>query len=172
LEAAGIPYMVIGGQAVLVHGLPRLTHDIDVTLGLELSQVDRILALLPSLGLEPLVEPRAFAAETMVVPCRHRPTTTRVDFILSDSPYEREAIASARLVPIEGKPVRFTTVEDLVIHKVIAGRSRDVEDVRGLLIRNPALDRARVRRWLKYWGPLVGDDLVKRFDDIVSSEHG
>ena len=27
--------MVIGGQAVLVHGQPRLTQDIDITLGVE-----------------------------------------------------------------------------------------------------------------------------------------
>ena len=33
LEARGLPYMVIGGQAVLVHGEPRLTRDIDITLG-------------------------------------------------------------------------------------------------------------------------------------------
>ncbi|NVL90146.1 MAG: hypothetical protein HWN69_04000 [Desulfobacterales bacterium] len=28
-----IPYMVIGGQAVLLYGEPRLTKDIDITLG-------------------------------------------------------------------------------------------------------------------------------------------
>jgi hypothetical protein len=33
LEQAAVPYMVIGGQAVLLHGEPRLTKDIDVTLG-------------------------------------------------------------------------------------------------------------------------------------------
>ena len=33
LEARSLPYMVIGGQAVLVHGEPRLTRDIDITLG-------------------------------------------------------------------------------------------------------------------------------------------
>jgi hypothetical protein len=31
LEKRGIPYMVIGGQAVLLYGEPRLTRDIDVT---------------------------------------------------------------------------------------------------------------------------------------------
>lgn len=33
LDQVGIPYMVIGGQAVLRHGEPRLTKDIDLTLG-------------------------------------------------------------------------------------------------------------------------------------------
>lgn len=35
LEAGDLPFMVIGGQAVLVHGQPRLTQDIDITLGVE-----------------------------------------------------------------------------------------------------------------------------------------
>ena len=34
LEARSITYMVIGGQAVLLYGEPRLTRDIDITLGL------------------------------------------------------------------------------------------------------------------------------------------
>ncbi len=33
LRESGIPFMLIGGQAVLLHGQPRLTEDIDVTLG-------------------------------------------------------------------------------------------------------------------------------------------
>ncbi len=46
LDRAGIPYMVIGGQAVLVHGEPRLTRDIDITLGVDASGVPRILGAL------------------------------------------------------------------------------------------------------------------------------
>jgi len=42
LEAAGIPYMVIGGQAVLLHGEPRLTREIDVTLGVDSSELARV----------------------------------------------------------------------------------------------------------------------------------
>lgn len=32
LDSRGIPYMLIGGQAVLLYGEPRLTRDVDVTL--------------------------------------------------------------------------------------------------------------------------------------------
>jgi hypothetical protein len=32
LERLGIPYMLIGGQAVLLYGEPRLTRDIDTLL--------------------------------------------------------------------------------------------------------------------------------------------
>ena len=34
LKKHGIPYMIIGGQAVLLYGTPRLTRDIDITLGI------------------------------------------------------------------------------------------------------------------------------------------
>ena len=45
LKAARIPYMVIGGQAVLLYGEPRMTRDIDVSLGIRgiLSVFDREL---------------------------------------------------------------------------------------------------------------------------------
>ncbi len=33
LSHRDIPFMLIGGQAVLLHGGPRLTQDIDITLG-------------------------------------------------------------------------------------------------------------------------------------------
>jgi hypothetical protein len=36
--------------------------------------------------------------------------------------------------------VRFASSEDLVIHKLVAGRPRDIEDVSGVLARKPALD--------------------------------
>ena len=33
LKKADLSYMIIGGQAVLLYGTPRLTKDIDITLG-------------------------------------------------------------------------------------------------------------------------------------------
>lgn len=43
LDEAGFPYMVIGGQAVLLHGEPRLTRDIDVTLGVSLDRLESVV---------------------------------------------------------------------------------------------------------------------------------
>ena len=40
LDQKGIPYMVIGGQAVLLHGEPRMTRDIDITVGITTEQID------------------------------------------------------------------------------------------------------------------------------------
>ena len=43
LSSNSIPYMVIGGQAVLLYGEPRLTKDIDITLGIGIDGLDTIL---------------------------------------------------------------------------------------------------------------------------------
>lgn len=45
LSAAAIPYMIIDGQAVLLYGEPRLTKDVDVTLGADLDQLPEMLRL-------------------------------------------------------------------------------------------------------------------------------
>lgn len=44
--------MVIGGQAVLVHGEPRLTEDIDITLGVDIARVNDIIVLLKTPALD------------------------------------------------------------------------------------------------------------------------
>ena len=172
LDRARITYMVIGGQAVLVHGVVRLTQDIDVTLGVALDALPRVRALIADIGLEPLVDVESFASETMVIPCSDTSSMLRVDFILSQSPYEREAIARARKVAFDGVDVRIASAEDVIIHKLIAGRARDLEDVRGILIKNPALDGELIRRWLREWGELIESPLVERFEEIQREARG
>ncbi len=169
LDARGLPYMVVGGQAVLLHGEPRLTRDIDMTLAAGPDRLDDVLEAARAAGLEPLVDAEDFTRRTLVLPCREPASGIRVDFILSFSSYEKEAIARSVVVALAGAPVRFACAEDLVVHKVLAGRPRDLEDVRGILLKNPALDHAMVRRTLGEFDAALdrGDELIARFDEIV-----
>ncbi len=166
LDDARIDYMVIGGQAVLIHGEPRLTRDIDVTLGASLDRLDEVVQVVRRIGLEPLVDPKTFAPDTMVVPCSDPRTEIRVDVVLADSPYEIEAMQRTVSVEMAGHPVRFASPEDLVIHKVIAGRARDLDDARSVVLRHPALDRELVRRWLADYGELLDEPLLERFEAL------
>ena len=56
LESAGIPYMIIGGQAVLLHGEPRLTRDIDITLGVNIDRLEILIDMTRRLSLKLLPE--------------------------------------------------------------------------------------------------------------------
>jgi hypothetical protein len=161
-----IPYMVIGGQAVLRYGEPRATKDIDITLGIGIEGLPSIKRIIDSLGLIYLVEnPDEFARATMVVPAAEPASGVRVDFILSFSPYERQALRRTCPVKLEGTVVRFASLEDVVIHKIIAGRPRDIEDIESILLKNPAFDAAYIKKWLREFEKTVGENLLGRFAD-------
>lgn len=165
-----IPYLVIGGQAVQVYGEPRLTKDIDVTLGLGPDDTPRVLAVCRSARLKLLAsDPLEFARETLVVPALDEPSGIRVDFILSTSAYERQAISRGREVRVGTALVRFASLEDLVIHKLVAARGRDIEDVRIVLAKNPGFDRSYIERWLAELDRALSRDTLAAFRDLLAA---
>lgn len=150
LDEACIPYMIIGGQAVLVYGRPRLTRDIDLTLGVDSDEYASVEKVCERLGLKILPEnPEDFAKETKVLPAEDAESRMRVDFIFSFTLYEAQAIERARDVPMAGYPVRFASCEDVIVHKMIAARAIDEEDVKGMLIKNgQSVDLGYIKGWL------------------------
>ena len=171
LESAGIPYMIIGGQAVLLHGEPRLTRDIDITLGINIDRLEILLDMTRRLSLKLLPEDvLAFVQKTMVLPAIEEETGIRVDFIFSFTPYESQAIQRATKVRILDRDVRFASAEDLIIHKIFAGRPRDIEDVRNVVMKNPDLDIAYTERWLKAFDDAADTkNFLSTFRQIIDS---
>ena len=53
-----------------------------------------------------------------------------------------------------------------MIHKVIAGRARDLEDVRSIVIKNPKYDIAYIKKWLKGFDKSLGQHFLKVFRSI------
>src|SRR5512136_2597386 len=101
-----IPYMIIGGQAVLLYGEPRLTRDIDITLGVGADHLDKLLLTIEQIPLKPLPKDiSTFVKQTMVMPSLDESTGIRVDFIFSFTPYESQAIKRANKVKILGQDV-------------------------------------------------------------------
>ena len=158
LESRHIPFMLIGGQAVLLHGRPRLTDDVDATLGVGPEKLAVVLEACVAIGLAPLpADVPAFVAETFVLPTRHAPSSMRVDLIFSTLPYEAEAIRRAVRVRIGGADVPFATPEDLLVHKVFAGRPRDLEDALGVIRRQgDAIDWEYLTRWVDTFAEVPG----------------
>ena len=157
LKKGAIPYMVIGGQAVLLYGEPRLTRDIDITLGIGVEELGKVKKILRTMGLRILVkDDKEFVAKTMVLPAMERESGIRIDFTFSYSLYERQAIERAKEIKLGRTSVRFASLEDLVIHKVIAGRARDLEDVRSILLKNPKYDSHYIEKWLAEFDPFGG----------------
>jgi predicted nucleotidyltransferase len=167
LKKASIPYMVIGGQAVLLYGEPRLTRDIDITLGIGVDGLDRIKKITKAIGLKSLVDKeKEFVERNMVLPTLDKKSGIRVDFIFSFSLYEREAIERAKDIKLGNSKVRFASLEDVVIHKVIAGRARDLEDVKSILLKNPQYDLVYIKRWLRQFDKSLSGKFFRVFRNI------
>jgi len=139
-------YMVIGGIANLAWGLPRATVDIDITVWAPGREADLTGQLCSNF--EALVpDPTAFVSETRVLPLRVE--GFKVDVIFGQLPYEEQAIGRAKPVEMAGVSVQVATPEDLIIHKILSERPKDLEDVRGIVqARGKDLDRA-------YLDPLI-----------------
>jgi hypothetical protein len=169
LSRGKLPYMIIGGQAVLLYGEPRLTKDIDITLGISIDRLNDLLAIAQELSLTPLPDDvPSFVQKTMVLPVLDKSTGIRVDFIFSFTPYETQAIERAKKIILCGQEVSFASPEDLILHKMFAGRPRDFEDVGTLLLKNPAIDVSYIRRWLKKFDAAVqGKGFLEAFERIV-----
>lgn len=170
LDKDKIPYMIIGGQAVLLYGTPRLTRDIDITLGIDTDKFLLIEKICKRLGLKILPEkPEDFATETKVLPAEEPKIRIRVDFIFSFTPYETQAIKRTKKVLMNGYPVKFASCEDVIIHKMFAARAVDAEDVKNILIKNKdSIDLKYVRRWLSEFSKISEHkEILEKFNRLL-----
>ena len=168
LDARDIPFMLIGGQAVLLHGEPRLTADVDITLGVPPASLPVVSSAAHAAGLSILPEdPQTFVRDTFVLPVAQPKTGIRVDLIFSTTEYESQAIGRAVRTTVGGWDVPFASAEDLLLHKLFAGRPRDLEDVAGVVRRKgEQIDWEYVETWAREFAEIPGrealPDLVRR----------
>jgi predicted nucleotidyltransferase len=53
-------------------------------------------------------------------------------------------------------PITILSAEDLIIHKCVAGRPRDIEDVERVLVRQRVnLDLRYIRNWLREFAEII-----------------
>jgi hypothetical protein len=163
-EKHKIDYMIIGGQAVLIYGEPRLTKDIDITIGANIDKYWDILNIVQNLNLKILPkEPYKFVKDTMVLPLLDEKTGFRIDLIFSSTEYEKEALKRANKIKIGNTYVNYVSVEDLIIYKIISGRERDIEDLKVILIKNKKIDEKYILKWLKEFEKILNKNLRETF---------
>jgi len=162
-----IDYMIIGGQAVLYYGHPRLTEDIDITLGIDISELNKIIKICNKNNILPLPKKiEEFVEKTYVLPCFDNENKIRIDFIFSFFEYERKAISRAKEVSLDNIKIKIAAIEDVIIHKIFSGRPRDIEDIRILMIINnkEKIDRKYIINWLKEFANIPGkENLIEIF---------
>jgi predicted nucleotidyltransferase len=127
-------------------------------------------ALAKALGLKILpASPEQFVAKTMVLPVIFEKEGVRVDIVFANSAYELEALKRTRKVDFGGSQVHIASPEDVIIHKAVAGRDRDLEDVRKIMARQKGLDLRYIRKWLKSMDTALSTSHLKTFEKTAKS---
>ena len=134
-----VRYVVIGGIAAILHGVPRATFDLDILIEATPDNAQRLLdALLDAgLGTAALTSPGDLLANEITV-FKDR---VRVD-VQTSTPGVRfvDAWSRRRTVAYQGQEFFILAKEDLIRSKRAAGRPVDLEDVR--LLELPGADDA------------------------------
>ena len=67
--------------------------------------------------------------------------------------YQEQAVERAVVhVLDDGTTIRVLAIEDVIIHKLIAHRSKDAADVESILATAQDMDMTYLDHWLKEWG--------------------
>ena len=162
-------WYVFGAQAVIAYGVPRLSADVDVTLQLLPDEPERFVRDMASGGFALRVDDPDFVRRTRVMPFVHLATAMPLDVVLASSGLETEFLDRARDVDNVDVRVPFIHPEDLVVAKVLAGRSKDLDDARALWrLHGRELDTDRIRRTLGQLEEALGQsDLSPAFELIL-----
>lgn len=130
--AAGAEYLIVGGYAVAAHGRPRFTKDLDLWIGEDPANLERVAAALVQFGAPAnTVEELRRSGPDEIVWMGAAPV--RVE-IFRTLPGVEFASAYARRFPVEwgGVTAHVIGLDDLIAAKKATARDQDLADVRAL----------------------------------------
>lgn len=170
-ERLNIPYALIGGLAVGVHGIPRPTHDLDFTIAVDRAQLPKFLQVVIELGYDvphefttgwvdqvagmPLIKARQWVEGKNI----------DVDVFLAESRFQKSLMQRRQQTEVEGLFAWVASAEDLILLKLIAGRPRDLGDIQDILLVQGKLDRTYLEQWANELG--VQTRLVEAFEEFT-----
>lgn len=161
IESVGGSWYLFGAQAVALHGAPRTTKDIDVTVLLPSGDASQLLRAIRAGGFMTRAEDAAFLETARVIPARHRQTGWMVDFVLGGPGLEQHFRDQALVLRMGALRVPLIRLEHLIVLKCLAARPRDLEDLRRLFRRRwPDIDLAEVRELIVMLQTELGDSTI------------
>src|SRR5437588_323 len=148
LTDAGVDFVVGGGVAAVLHGVERVTLDVDLALNMEPANVEKFLVAMHDLGLQPrvpvpardLMSPEAvrrmvaekgalvFSFVDFNRPLRH------VDIFLRQNLSFEVLKASAQVIFVGGRAIQIIGIDKLleIKRKILPLRDKDLIDIKEL----------------------------------------
>jgi Uncharacterised nucleotidyltransferase len=144
LEPLNLPMALMGGLAVAVWKHPRNTRDVDILVDVRDGNLDELVEAMKRAGMRSKRQPPVLlVGDQRVIQLLYSAPGTfldiQIDVLLADSAYQKEALTRATSAKLDGeREIAVLSCEDLIIHKLLAGRIIDSADVAALLRANRA----------------------------------
>jgi hypothetical protein len=139
-DSHDVRYVVIGGVAAILHGVPRSTFDVDILIETTPQNARRLLEALTDAGLgtAALTTPEEVLANAITV----FEDRVRIDVQTATPGITfRDAWARRKTVNYRGQPFHILSRDDVIATKLASGRPVDLEDVRVLRSDEPKAPR-------------------------------
>ena len=162
----------MGGLAVVLHGHKRYTQDVDALVWDLDERLESLLGVLEKKGFRPASPNQVAVARSARILHLLATDGTEVDIFLGFLPFEREAVDRAVTMSLAGgESVRVTSVEDVIIMKLIASRKRDRSDIVALLDLYPGINLDRVRSIVSDYADALDDPkLLDSLNDFAPKD--
>jgi predicted nucleotidyltransferase len=167
LEKQGVRHFFIGGISIQYWAEPRMTRDVDITVLIEPKNFESFLNKAVETFKPRIPDAVEFAVKHRVLLLETKEGIP-IDISLGIPGYEEEAWRNS--IEVEFPPfgkLRLISAEDLIIHKCVAGRARDVEDVVNILVKQQLqLDVERIKSWLQSFREIIEEhDPLSLFEE-------
>jgi len=132
LKSHEVRYLLIGGYAVIYHGFPRATGDMDVWVAVSPDNASKLVDVLKDFGFEvPDLSPNLFLEEGKVIRMGLPPI--RLKILTSVSGVSFEECFNSRIVErIDDVEINIISLEFLKKNKKASGRYKDLNDLENL----------------------------------------
>lgn len=143
LDNSRVRYLLVGGLAMSLHGVPRTTMDVDIVITMDDKNVDAFISAASRLELTPVM-PILLADlkikdkreswirdKNMIVFALRNPdpSTPTIDILIAPKIDLDAALERAKRIDVEGITVQLASIEDMIELKRAAGRLQDTSDI-------------------------------------------
>ena len=136
LNQRGIEYAVVGGVAVMYHGVPRTTVDIDLIIQINDDEIPAFVEFLDSKAFDASAEDmRTAMRESSHSTVFYRGSLLRLDIQGVNSQFDRMTLERAITIDLFNATIKIATAEDTLINKILFQGEQDLRDALGILSR-------------------------------------
>ena len=138
-----IKYIIVGGLAVNIHGIPRATYDIDLLLDMSNENLEKFIFFMKKLGFKPKIPVKIenllskekrkkwIEEKNMKAFSLYNPkfTITEIDVVINTSISYKDAIKNVVYKKIRNIILPVISIKDIIKMKTASARKQDIADI-------------------------------------------